>query len=30
MYDGIEFRGHDHNDVETLAQHANVPVEWFN
>ncbi|MGE6908215.1 ornithine carbamoyltransferase [Staphylococcus warneri] len=26
MYDGIEFRGHDHNDVETLAQHANVPV----
>lgn len=26
MYDGIEFRGHDNNDVETLAQHANVPV----
>ncbi|MBM6506000.1 MULTISPECIES: ornithine carbamoyltransferase [Staphylococcus] len=26
MYDGIEFRGHEHDDVETLARYANVPV----
>lgn len=26
MYDGIEFRGYHQKDVETLAQHANVPV----
>jgi ornithine carbamoyltransferase len=26
MYDGIEFRGFDHSDVETLAEFAGVPV----
>ncbi|CTQ50344.1 ornithine carbamoyltransferase [Jannaschia donghaensis] len=26
LYDGIEFRGHDHHAVETLAEHAGVPV----
>lgn len=26
MYDGIEFRGHIHDDVELLAEYANVPV----
>lgn len=26
MYDGIEFRGHEHDDVETFARYANVPV----
>ena len=26
MYDGIEFRGHAHTAVETLAEHAGVPV----
>ncbi len=26
MYDGIQFRGHRHEDVEGLAEHAGVPV----
>lgn len=26
MFDGIEFRGFDHKTVETLAEHAGVPV----
>jgi ornithine carbamoyltransferase len=26
MFDGIEFRGFDHQTVETLAEHAGVPV----
>jgi len=26
MYEGIQFRGHDHADVEALAEHAGVPV----
>lgn len=26
MFDGIEFRGFDHRTVETLAEHAGVPV----
>ncbi|UJS27887.1 ornithine carbamoyltransferase [Macrococcoides canis] len=26
MYDGIEFRGHEHDDVELLAKFADVPV----
>ncbi len=26
MYDGIQFRGYGHRDIETLAEHATVPV----
>src|SRR3954471_18113751 len=26
MYDGIEYRGNNQTDVETLAEHAGVPV----
>lgn len=26
LYDGIEYRGHNHGVIETLAKHSNVPV----
>ncbi|WP_343154059.1 ornithine carbamoyltransferase [Buchnera aphidicola (Aphis aurantii)] len=26
LYDGIEYRGHDHSVIETLSKHSNVPV----
>lgn len=26
MYDGIQYRGHNHKTIETLAQYSNVPV----
>ncbi len=26
MFDGIEFRGYEHSDIEKLAEHAGVPV----